>query len=215
MMFRCRKQSGFSLVEMAVVLVIVGLLMAGLFMPITAQMDQKNYNETQRTLMELREALVGYALSRSAEDGRPYLPCPDIDNDGWEDRDEATGQCLGVDADVPWATLGLGQTDGWDNRIRYRVAANFASNKAGFTLTTVGNMEIRDAAAGNVLATDVPAVLVSKGKRGSGAGADELENSDGDTIFVSRTPSNEFDDLVVWLPRTVLFNHMVAAGRLP
>jgi prepilin-type N-terminal cleavage/methylation domain-containing protein len=212
------KMRGFSLIEMAVVLVIVGLLVAGLALPITAQLDQRNYNETQKTLLDIREALVGYALSNSALDGRPHLPCPDTDNDGFENR-EGTGLCTNVEADVPWATLGLGQTDSWNNRYRYRVTSAYANSTAGFMLTTARDIRILDAAAGNVLASNIPAVLVSKGKLGDGAGADEQENSNGDTDFVSRIPSNEagneFDDLVVWLPATVLFNRMVAAGRLP
>ena len=209
---------GFSLIEMAVVLVIVGLLVAGLTLPITAQLDQRNYNETQKTLLDLREGLIGYALSNSALDGGPHLPCPDTDNDGFENR-EATGLCSNLEADVPWATLGLGQFDSWNNRYRYRVTSAYANSTAGFTLTTPRDMTILDAAGGNVLASAVPAVLLSKGKLGAGADADELENSDGDTIFVSRIPTseagNEFDDLVVWLPAAVLFNRMVAAGRLP
>ncbi len=48
---------------------------------------------------------------------------------------------------------------------------------------------------------------------------DESENSNMDHVFVSRPPTtdsgNEFDDLVVWLPATILFNRMVSAGRLP
>lgn len=212
------KMQGFSLIEMAVVLVIVGLLVAGLVLPITAQMDQRNYNETQKTLLELREALIGYALSNSALDGGPHLPCPDTDNDGFENR-EGAGSCTSVEADVPWATLGLGQTDSWNNRYRYRVTSAYANSAAGFTLATPRDMSILDAAAGNVLAFNVPAVLLSKGKKGAGVDADEQENSDGDTIFVSRIPTNEagneFDDLVVWLPATILFNRMVAAGILP
>lgn len=212
------KMRGFSLIEMAVVLVIVGLLVAGLALPITAQLDQRNYNETQKTLLDIREALVGYALSNSALDGRPHLPCPDTDNDGFENR-EGTGLCTSFEADVPWATLGLGQSDSWNNRYLYRLTSAYANSTVGFTLTTPRDMTILDAAGGNVLAISVPAVLLSKGKGGAGADADEQENSNGDAIFVSRTPSseagNEYDDLVVWLPATVLFNRMVAAGRLP
>ena len=41
------------------------------------------------------------------------------------------------------------------------------------------------------------------------------------TTFISRPPSpadspqGEFDDLVVWLPRSLLHNRMIGAGRLP
>ncbi|CAG0987534.1 hypothetical protein MTYP_02098 [Methylophilaceae bacterium] len=209
---------GFSLVEMAVVLVIVGLLIAGLALPLTAQIDMKHYNETQKELSDLREALIGYALSNTALDGKPHLPCPDTDLDGFENR-EATGLCTNIESDVPWATLGLGQSDNWSNAYRYRVTSAFANSTTGFTLSTPRDILILEKAGGNMLASNVPAVLLSKGKNGFGAGADEQENSDGDAIFVSHTPTNvagnEFDDLVVWVPAAVLFNRMVTAGKLP
>lgn len=218
MEIKVNKDRGFSLVEIAIVLVIVGLLITGLALPLTAQLDQKNYNETQKELMDMQEALIGYALSNTALDGRPHLPCPDTDSNGFENR-EATGLCTALEADVPWATLGLGQTDSWNNRYRYRVTSAFANSTTGFSLTTARDMTILDAAGGNVLAANIPAVLTSKGKHGAGAGADEQENSDNDTIFVNHEPANiagnEFDDLVVWMPAAVLFNRMVMAGKLP
>ena len=91
------------------------------------------------------------------------------------------------------------------------------------------------------IAGNVPVVVVSYGKNGYGAlnvnsaGArniappainlDEAANQPvpvgAHPIFVSRTltlpgaGSTEFDDLVVWLSPNVLFNRMVAAGKLP
>ncbi|HLD09715.1 MAG TPA: prepilin-type N-terminal cleavage/methylation domain-containing protein, partial [Methylophilaceae bacterium] len=54
--------NGFTLVEMAVVLVIVGLLLAGLLMPLSAQLDQRNTTDTQKALAEIQQALIGYAI---------------------------------------------------------------------------------------------------------------------------------------------------------
>lgn len=211
------KSAGFSLVEMAVVLVIIGLLIAGLAAPITAQLDQRNYNATQKELMELREALVGFAYSNAAADGKPYLPCPDTDGDGFENR--VAGVCVNIESSVPWATLGLGKVDSWNNPYQYRVTNAFANSITGFTFSTPRDIQILNAAGGTTLAFNVPAVLISKSKNGMGAGLDEQENSDGDGNFVSHLSvneaGNEFDDLVVWLPATILFNRMVSAGKLP
>jgi hypothetical protein len=50
---------------------------------------------------------------------------------------------------------------------------------------------------------------------------DEIENSNLNGDFVSRNPTSadaaagEFDDVVSWLSSGVLFNRMVAAGKLP
>lgn len=214
-----RYSPGFSLVEMAVVLAIIGLLMAGFLTPLSVQIEQANYKETQKELSELKESLIGYALTNVAIDGEPYLPCPDTDSDGFENRNTVDGSCVSSQADFPWATLGLGQDDSWNKRYTYRVAKDFSNSKDGFSLKSVGDMKILDTAGGKVIALSIPAVLVSKSKNGYGVGADEAENSNGDDTFVSHTPvslsGNEFDDIVVWIPFAILFNRLVSAGRLP
>lgn len=208
---------GFSLIELSIVLVIVGLVIAGMLVPLSAQIDQKNYNETQKAMVELRDGLIGYASSNG------YLPCPDITGDGQEDRD-GTGACVAdpAEGNLPWADLGMGKQDAWGRKFQYRVMKDFANSATRFTLASAGSsatlMTISDT-TGVTLALRVPAVIVSKGKSGAGAGVNEQENSDKDDSFVSDVPSavagNEFDDIVVWVPSTLLFNRMLSAGKLP
>lgn len=209
--------NGFTLVEMAVVLVILGFLLGGLLVPLSAQIEQKNFSATQKDLSEIKEALIGYALSNTALDGKPRLPCPDSDGNGTQDF--AGAACSVVEGNLPWVDLGLPAQDGWTNRYQYRVTDVFSDSNAGFTLASDGNITIRDAAAGNIVASAIPVVIFSRGKNGAGAGADEAENSDADLLIVSHEPrataGNEFDDMVVWIPTGVLFNRMVTAGLLP
>ena len=50
------------------------------------------------------------------------------------------------------------------------------------------------------------------------ASTDETANGNADRVVVSHTPTtgaNEFDDIVAWLSPNVLYNRMIAAGRLP
>src|ERR1035437_9255557 len=54
---------GFTLVELSIVLIIVGLLLSSLMSPMSAQIDQRNYNETQQQINEIREALIGFAVT--------------------------------------------------------------------------------------------------------------------------------------------------------
>ncbi len=129
-------QNGFTLVEMAVVLMIVGLLLSGMLVPLSAQMDQKNNADTQKSLSEIKEAIIGYALANG------QLPCP-------ADPTAVTGvtptagiartpPCTGTNSTgvVPWTTLGVSETDAWGNRFTYRVTPEFAD---AINLNTFGN----------------------------------------------------------------------------
>ncbi|MDA0823694.1 MAG: prepilin-type N-terminal cleavage/methylation domain-containing protein [Proteobacteria bacterium] len=122
------KTRGFTLVEMAVVLFIFGLLIAGVIGPLETQLEARDRNSTIATMNEVIEALYGYAITH----GR--LPCPDTDGDGLPDMtnepydpsDVDTGACDGDtfndgEGFLPWAELGVAQGDAWGNRFRYRV----------------------------------------------------------------------------------------------
>lgn len=227
---RIRMNRGFTLVELAIVLIIVALLSGSLMMTLGSQIDQRAYRDTQQQLQDLRDALLGYAASHPALDGKPYLPCPDTDGDGLENR---TGNvCTGAEGFLPWSDLGIGNQDAWNNRFRYRVTPLFARNDIGFALSSTGTLRVcEQAACTSTLATQLPAVIVSHGRNGLGgtsstnianpaaASADEQENTDADNDFVMHTPTppgpNEFDDLVIWISPNILYNRLIAAGRLP
>ena len=75
------RTKGFTLTELTIVLVIVALLVGGMMLPLSAQRNLQSVRETQKQLSDVSEALSGYAASHRAGDGKPYLPCPDTDND--------------------------------------------------------------------------------------------------------------------------------------
>jgi prepilin-type N-terminal cleavage/methylation domain-containing protein len=58
-------QRGFTLIEMAIVLVIITILIGGLAMPLSAQIQARRIAETKKTLEEAREALLGYAMTHT------------------------------------------------------------------------------------------------------------------------------------------------------
>lgn len=222
---------GFTLTELTIVLVIVALLIGGMALPLSAQRNLQSVRETQKQLSDISEALLGFAASHRASDGKPYLPCPDTDNDGFENR---TGNdCASREGRLPWADLGLGSEDAWGNRFRYAVAEKYSNRGVGFLLSTTGAVlrVCENPACTKVVANNLPLVVVSHGRNGAGAfnasggsnpppaGADEIANQDAGNDFVQHTPSelagNEFDDLVVWVSRYLLFNRMIAVGRLP
>ncbi len=149
------KQScrGFSLTELAIVLLIVLLLTTGLIVPLSAQVDQRRMKETQQMLEQAQEALLGYA----AANGR--LPCPATSASlGRESFDTAlsgtaaNGICSTFFGGfLPSVDLGLSPTDsqgffvdawGGDpaNRIRYAVA-NDTVNGVANPFTSAGGMK--------------------------------------------------------------------------
>lgn len=260
------RAAGFTLLEIAIVLFIIGLLIAGLLGPLETQLEARDRRQTLETLNLITEALQGYAVIN----GR--LPCPDTDGDGLPNpvfvpSNPATANCVSNDGFVPGTELGVAAIDAWGNRIRYAVSApnytlpetdglcNGDTAPKHFDLCTKGTLTVKTRGDNPatpriqegkhllVSATDLPAVLLSHGRNGLGAtsvggvtlpapsGADEIENQNGDSVFIARgysrgaagctddenenSPSCEFDDIVVWLPSTVLNARMVNAGRLP
>lgn len=236
---------GFSLIEMSIVLAIVALLLGGLLPTLSSQVEQRRTNETNKQINEIKEALIGFAISN----GR--LPCPaSTSSNGIESP--VGGNCTNpYNGFVPAATLGISAIDaqgfaldGWSNRIRYAVTTKHSN-----AFTTINGMSTAGlsslapdlyvcASATGIsattcgtsisLTTNAVAVIYSLGKNGSsgGAGTDESANPNQnsaniDKVFVSHVPSpagvtnGEFDDIVTWLSPNTLFNRMVAAGKLP
>ena len=53
---------GFTLIEIAVVLIIIGFLIGSLLVPTSVQMIQQKIQVTQQRLEEIKETLIGYAI---------------------------------------------------------------------------------------------------------------------------------------------------------
>lgn len=126
LMYGARGLQGFTLVELAIVLLIVAVLIGGLMVPLSAQLDIRNRAETDRTLADAREALLGFA----AANGR--LPCPASGTSNGQEAFAAGGSAAnGNCADfyggfLPAVALGIAPTDqngfavdAWGQRIRY------------------------------------------------------------------------------------------------
>ncbi|HEX5463789.1 MAG TPA: type II secretion system protein, partial [Burkholderiales bacterium] len=102
---RNRRTRGFSLVEMAIVIVIITLLLGAVLVPLGTQVGQRNTDNTQNMLDNIKNAIIGFAVAN----GR--LPCPaSATSNGVEDG--VGGVCnASFNGFVPAATLGITPTD--------------------------------------------------------------------------------------------------------
>src|SRR4051812_39678157 len=124
MRLKSEKVRGFSLVEIAVVLVIVGFLIGGLLAPLAIQTEQRTYSDTQKRLEYAREELLGFAISN----GR--LPCPASASSNGDESPSGGGTCTNYsDGYLPARALGVTQVDSsgyaldaYNNRIRYALS---------------------------------------------------------------------------------------------
>ncbi len=189
-------------------LVIVALLFASAFVPLSTQLEVRNITDTRKQLEDIKEALIGFALNQ----GR--LPCPadptiatGSANAGIERAacSVVAGTVTGV---VPWATLGLRETDAWGRRFTYRVSAAFAVSTppnygcsaapnpaptmSSFALCAQGDMTVNTKNASdktaNAIANNVVAVIISHGRNGYGA-------SQPTAVYVTDPPATNVDEM--------------------
>jgi prepilin-type N-terminal cleavage/methylation domain-containing protein len=261
---------GFSLLEVAIVLVIVAILLTSVGVPLASQVQARRVEETRKMLEEAKEALLGFAMAN----GR--FPCPAFVNAATNSGGResfcvaATGTCVGSETTtaqahgncsnfyngfLPASTLGLSPLDdqgflqdSWaarSNRIRYVVFTGAvgagtnpftsASAMQAATITNLGDpartyLYVCASGTGvaatncggtaNELTTKAPILLYSLGPNAAtgGTGTDESKNVDNNIVFVSHSPTdgtNTFDDIVTWIPVSIIIKKMLDAGKLP
>ncbi|MEQ1661251.1 MAG: prepilin-type N-terminal cleavage/methylation domain-containing protein [Thiobacillus sp.] len=59
------KSRGFTLIELAIVLVIITILIGGLTVPLSAQIQARRVAETNKTLEVAQDAIMGYAMAHT------------------------------------------------------------------------------------------------------------------------------------------------------
>lgn len=201
--------TGFTLLELAIVLVILGLVASSLVGPLATRLERRDRLETEARLSDIQAALYGFALT----EGR--LPCPDVDGDGLADPPfiaAATdrGRCTRAVGLLPYSDLGTGNSDAWGNRYTYAVSQpEFTrpdtddlcnggdADGPHFDLCTRGRLVVqsrgdapatRDVVEGKTLlptwAVALPAVVVSHGREGGGA-------TRADGVTVPATPGTD------------------------
>lgn len=206
---------GFTLTELAVVMIILALLVGGLVFPLSAQREVQKLRQAESSLHDIREALLGYAAIHGS------LPCPDTDTDrtaaGYGVA-ETSCTSTAQEGYLPFKSLGLLETDPWEQRWRYRVDALFANGAALINLGTGftgSDALLVQNHAGESLTTGLErpvALFYSLGPNGRADGENlSYEASNG--RYQAGTPTPGFDDLLQWLARPILISRLIAAGR--
>lgn len=231
------RQAGFSLIEMAVVMVIIGALLGGLLVSLSSTQEINFRSDAENQIDEIIEALYGFAQAN----GR--LPCPATAGSNGAEDPAGGGTCTEQYGFVPSATLGLSgavntdglYTDPWLSPYRYNV-----TSANGDAFTTAGGMratgmaalapDLRvctDATCATVVADNLPAVVVSLGADwASFSGTEEVENSGETTrsgyrhanntdFAVSTYIEDVYDDTLAWMSANILYTRMISAGQLP
>lgn len=123
--WRSRRAAGFSLIEIAIVLVILAILAVTLGSTTTGMVEARRRDETNQNMQKVETALVSFVSTTRR------LPCPadgsltNVDVNWGLERRSASGACdtmaTGV---VPWRSVGLTNAevmDGWNSLFTYRV----------------------------------------------------------------------------------------------
>ena len=211
-----RYRAGFSLIEMAVVLMILGFVLGGLLVSLGQTTENTRRTDATSQLKRIEEALYGFAQAN----GR--LPCPANNTSAGAEAPVGGGNCTVSHGFVPAATLGLSGavntdgllTDPWGNPFRYSVAN--ASNGSGRSYTSTaglsttfstppfptagnpGSLRICDDAPCDVptgvIADSIPAVVLSMGANwGSFTSPEQVANAGNTTLGGYRiTNTNDF-----------------------
>jgi hypothetical protein len=171
-----------TLLLVAAILLVAGIAMAVAIDLAWATGAARRERVSDAALAQAREALIAYAVDRpiNAVVGPGYLPCPDLDDDGWAEatcgsQTGDTGQAQRIGR-LPWKTLGLADLrDGAGERLWYAVSSKYKGllncgvSRACIDLSpdvALGTITVRDA-NGTILHDGT----VSEGYRANEGGA--------------------------------------------
>lgn len=114
-------EAGFTLVEVAIVIAIAGLMIGAYFAFLTPMTQQRNLQVTEQRMQKVADALSDFAQ----RNGR--LPCTGTPNAAILGTQSAPCNVGNLEGIVPFRDLGLTQqeaTDAWGDAFTYRVQQN-------------------------------------------------------------------------------------------
>ncbi len=204
---RLAERQGFTLIEIAIVMIVIGVLAGGGAFVMGMLTERKARNESIDYLHQAKEALISYASTQG------ILPSADTDQDGTGDGATAGG--------FPYLDLKLKPTDFYKRVLRYELDPNLSTDlqttcgalKAGLS----GSPDVVDG-DGSSTAFSVAVILVSSGPMdadGDGnildsvtTGSHQGNNNTGVPNYIRFSPTDTFDDLVVYIGEHELYSEL-------
>lgn len=206
-----RNSDGFTLLELAIVLVVVGLMAGGGVALMSSIWEQQKRLETQEYMKEVRQAVLTYANAAGRLPGAAVAsPYPQL----------------------PYAPLAVSRYDAWGRPLQYKIHPSLTVDQATSCSTAKGLIDgtvtvgtwtgpkVWDEDAGR----ELPALVVL-----ASAGAKDADNQDYDpdpavdlrsafdaiggrgsnysgTPYLRNRPGPEFDDLVIYIGPTTFYD---------
>lgn len=211
---RRHRQAGFTLAEIAIVLVIVTVLASMFVLPLGGQIEAKRRAEAREALDDIRTALVGYAIIHAR------LPCPTFTTDTSDSKHgiapPASPPCTASTSDglLPWREIGVPPRDPWGNYWRYQVDPNFATTITS-TTATARNLIVRDHDGADLtLTTDNTAAFIvySVATNQAPDGLNASFETGTSATYEGGEPTTNFDDMLIWMGRPMLIARLAEAG---
>ena len=207
-LFPSLNKHGFTLIEIAIVMVIIGLLAGGGVSLMGMLTQRKARNETIDYLKETKEALTSYASINGK------LPWADTDGDGSQNNNATSGT-------LPYLDLKVRPSDPYKRLLRYEINSNLGTDrpttcnalKAG--LSSGPRVVDGDGAASSFY---IAAILISSGPMDLDSdgnvfdaitsGSHQGDNTDGTPNYIRHPPIDTFDDLVVYIGGNELYGNL-------
>lgn len=232
------RSCGFTLIEIAFVLIIVGIISNQILAPFGSQFEQRKRISTGKLIDSVINATLGYTMANQR------LPCPASANT----QGHQLEQCLGALSVgyVPAVSLGVQGTidgqgrllDAWGRPLIYAVStsdhpsrgqqgqADFLTagemSNVGLSYLESNLIVCRDTITATcprakLRANQVPFIVLSLGANSSAQGQ-QSQNQNSNGVFVSqrmsKVPGAEFDDIVDWVSESRFIHSLVMAGTL-